>query len=113
MLCGSLDGKGFWGRVDTCIYMAGSLYCPPESITALLIGCSATQSKKFFFQRIFILYIKSHGQRSLTVYKSMGSQRGGHDLATKQNCLANSDSTRNICIEEGKTIPFLNLNRVA
>ena len=55
VLCGSLDGKGFLGRMDTCIYMAGSLYCPPETITALLISCSAIQSKKFFFKRIFIL----------------------------------------------------------
>ena len=25
MLCGSLDGRGVWGRVDTGIYMAESL----------------------------------------------------------------------------------------
>ena len=23
-LCGSLDGKGVWGRMDTCVCMAGS-----------------------------------------------------------------------------------------
>ena len=34
----SLDGRGVWGRMDTCICMAESLCCPPETITALLIG---------------------------------------------------------------------------
>ena len=37
MLCGSLHGRGFWGRMDTCIYvaeyMAESLCCSPEIIT--------------------------------------------------------------------------------
>ena len=28
MLCGSLDGRGVWGRMDTHIYMAESLHCP-------------------------------------------------------------------------------------
>ena len=27
MLCGSLDGKEVWGRMDTCIPMAESLHC--------------------------------------------------------------------------------------
>ena len=38
MLCGSLDGRGVWGRMDTCIWMAESLGCPPETIMTLLIG---------------------------------------------------------------------------
>ena len=38
MLCGSLDGKGIWRRMDTCIHMAGSLCCSPKTITTLLIG---------------------------------------------------------------------------
>ena len=38
MLCGSLDGRGVWGRVDTCICTAQSLCCVPETITTLLIG---------------------------------------------------------------------------
>ena len=29
-LCGSLDGREVWGRMDTCIYMAQSLCCSPE-----------------------------------------------------------------------------------
>ena len=27
MLCVSLDGTGVWGRMDTCICVAASLYC--------------------------------------------------------------------------------------
>ena len=30
---GSLDGKGAWGRMGTCICMAESLCCPSETIT--------------------------------------------------------------------------------
>ena len=39
MLCGSLDGKGVWERMDICMCMAESLSgCPPEHITTLLTG---------------------------------------------------------------------------
>ena len=38
MLCGSLDGKREWVRMDTYICMAESLCCPPETITPQLIG---------------------------------------------------------------------------
>ena len=38
MLCGSLDGRGVWGRMDTCMCMAESLCCSPETIIILLIG---------------------------------------------------------------------------
>ena len=46
VLCGSLDGRGVWGRMDTCIYMTGSLLYSPETITTLLIGYTATQMEK-------------------------------------------------------------------
>ena len=38
MLCGSLDGKGFWGRMDTWICTAESLRSSPETITTLFMG---------------------------------------------------------------------------
>jgi len=38
MLCGSLDGRGVWGRMDTCIWVAEFLCCPPETITILLLS---------------------------------------------------------------------------
>ena len=47
MLCGSLDGRGVWERMDTCICMAESLCCSPETITTLLIGFTPIQNKKF------------------------------------------------------------------
>ena len=37
-LCGILDGRGVWGRMDTCVCMAESLCCLPETLTALLIS---------------------------------------------------------------------------
>ena len=42
MFCGSLDRRGVWGRMDTCICMAG----PSETIT-LLIDYPPVQNKKF------------------------------------------------------------------
>ena len=46
MLCASLDGRGAWGRMDTCICIAKSFFCSPETVTTLLIGyfSSVTQS---------------------------------------------------------------------
>ena len=43
MLCGSLDGRGVWGRMDK----RESLHCSPKTITTLLTGyqfSSVTQS---------------------------------------------------------------------
>ena len=47
MLCGSLDGRRVWGRMDTCICMAESLHCSPEIIIILLISYTPIQNKKF------------------------------------------------------------------
>ena len=60
MLCGSLARKGGWGRMDTCICMAESLFCSSETITTLLIGYTPIQNKKFlksqqYFQCLFEL----------------------------------------------------------
>ena len=45
MLCGGLDGRGVWGRMDTCICMAESLCCPPETITTLFIDYESENIK--------------------------------------------------------------------
>ena len=37
MLCGSLDGRAVWGRLDTCMCMAESLRCSPETVPALFV----------------------------------------------------------------------------
>ena len=47
MSCGSLDGKGVWGRMDTCIGMAESLCYSPEMTTTLLICYTSIQNKSF------------------------------------------------------------------
>ena len=46
-LCGSLDGRGVWGRRDACIGMTASLCCPSEAIMTLLISYTPIQNKKF------------------------------------------------------------------
>ena len=46
MLCGSLDGRGVWKRIDTCICMAESLHCSPATITPLLIGSTPVKNKR-------------------------------------------------------------------
>ena len=47
MLHGSLDGRGVWGRKDTCICMDETLLYLPETITTLLIGYTLIQNKNF------------------------------------------------------------------
>ena len=47
MLCASLDWRGFWGRIDVCMYMAESLRCLAETTTTLLIGYTSIQNKNF------------------------------------------------------------------
>jgi len=37
VLCASLDGRGAWGRMDTCICMAEYPHCSPKTITMWLI----------------------------------------------------------------------------
>ena len=45
-LCGSLDGRGVWGTMDTCISTAESLDYSPQTITTLLIGYTSKQNKE-------------------------------------------------------------------
>ena len=44
----SLGGRGVRGRMDTCIRVAESLPCSPETSTPLLISYTPRQSKKIF-----------------------------------------------------------------
>ena len=39
-------GEGVLGRMGTCIYMAESLHCLPETMTTLLIGYTPVQNYK-------------------------------------------------------------------
>ena len=63
MLCGSLDGRGVGGRMDTCICMAESLGCSPETIITFLTGYSPIQNKKYF-KRKWWRRVKRGWQRS-------------------------------------------------
>ena len=47
MLCGTMDGRGVWGRTETCTCMAESLKDSPETIITLLITYTSIQNKKF------------------------------------------------------------------
>ena len=48
MLYGCLNGRGIWGIMETCVCMAESLHCSPETIITLLIGYTPIQNKKCF-----------------------------------------------------------------
>ena len=69
--CGSLDGRGVWGRMDTCTCMAESLYCPPETITMLSISYTPIQTKKGFLKKAAIDSLK----KTLMLGKIEGSGR--------------------------------------
>ena len=47
MLCGCLDGKRVWGRMDTCIYIAESVLHSPKTTTTLLIDYTPIQNVNF------------------------------------------------------------------
>ena len=58
MLSGSLDGRGVWRRMDTCICMGEPLCCSPETLTELLIGYTSVKKQEvkkivFLKQRFF------------------------------------------------------------
>ena len=46
MLRGSLDARGVWGRMDTCMCMSDPLHCPPETIITLSISYTPIRNKK-------------------------------------------------------------------
>ena len=46
MLCGSLDGRGVWGTMDTCNVYNWVLHCSPETITTLLICYTPIKKNK-------------------------------------------------------------------
>ena len=50
VLRGSLDGRGVWGRMNTCLCMAESLCYSPETVITLFVNqlYPNTKQKKFF-----------------------------------------------------------------
>ena len=57
VLCGSLDDRGVWGRMDTCICMAESFRCSPETVTTLLISSTPIQNKEFKNKRVSAVFL--------------------------------------------------------
>ena len=51
MLCGSLDGKRVWGRMDMCIYMTESLNCLPKTHNIVNQLYFNTKLSFFFFKQ--------------------------------------------------------------
>ena len=68
MLYGSLDERGIWGRMDTCICMAESFFCSTETITTLLIGYNPIQNKKFKKERKKIETTMGSGKFTMQFY---------------------------------------------
>ena len=44
---GSLDGRGVWGSMDTCVCLAESLCCSPKTIIIYLIGYTSIPVELF------------------------------------------------------------------
>ena len=53
----SLDGRGVWGRMDTCICMAESFRPSPETVTTLLISYIPIQNKTFKNQSASAMFL--------------------------------------------------------
>ena len=82
ILCSSPDGREVWGRMDTCICMAESLCCSPETITTLLIIYTPKQSKKL--KEITMKYhLTAVRMASL---KSLQRTNAGEDAEKKEFC---------------------------
>ena len=79
MLCASLDGRGAWGRMDTCICLAESLCCSPETITTLLISCESES------RSVVSDSLQSHGLYS--PWNSPGQTTGVGNLSLLQGIL--------------------------
>ena len=71
-LCGNLDGRGVWERMDTCIYVAESLHCSSETITTLLIDYTPIQNKKLKKKKMWYTYtIEYYSVRKKAICNSM------------------------------------------
>lgn len=76
MLCGTLDGRGVWGRIDSCIWRAESLPCPSETIM-LLISYTPIQNKTLTYiythynvKNLIVFYRKTNKDNNLPGGKS-------------------------------------------
>ena len=65
-LCGSPDKKLIYGRMDTCVCMAGPLHCSSETIITLLIGYTPIQNKK---SKIYICCLQNSQFNSKDIHR--------------------------------------------
>ena len=47
VLCGGLGGRKVWGRMDTCVCMAESLWCSPKTATISLVSYTPYKIKSW------------------------------------------------------------------
>ena len=87
MLCGSLDGRRAWGRMDTGMQMAESSRCPPETITALWTGCTSIQNKKLK-ENSFWTTLKIHLRKRDSIREFFHSQLSFEFLISQVNSLS-------------------------
>ena len=99
MLCGSPDGRGVCGRMDTCVCMAGSLCCPPETIIILLIGYTLTQNKK-------LKNIGPQNSTKITLYSKAFSDPTGKSNVFTQPCYSISHTC--VCSDAQSCLTFCN-----
>ena len=96
MLWGRLDGRPVWGRMNTCICMAESFCCPPDTITTLLIGYTPIKDDRIKFKIDFRFLEKKYTKLCLCsrwknskckgpetgVYQGAGQTLRGHLAGT-------------------------------
>ena len=70
MLRARTDESRVWGRMDTCLCMAESLCCPPETITTLLTDCTPIQNASGIKKIIKVII---HWFKKSTVFLANGS----------------------------------------
>ena len=84
MLCGSLDGRGVWGRMDTCISMAESLHCPPEIVTTLFSGYTPIKNKNLKKKKKTGVEVRNHCLQ--TIYKHVSTVDPGSETLLEEWC---------------------------
>ena len=75
VLCGSLDGKGVWGKMDKCICMAESVCCPPQTITALSTDYQFSSVQSLSRVQLFATAWTAARQASLSITNSWSSPK--------------------------------------
>ena len=63
MLCVSLDERGVWGRMDTCVSVTESLHGSSETITTLLTGYTPIQNKVYIYIYIYKRKSKNNNKK--------------------------------------------------